>query len=110
VTAPLPALLAGDLKARCDGCKNCHFIAPCGQLWRDDPRPQMHCRVLGAIAVEVTKHGDYLHTLIPAGCPEHANPGLFELQPGAAKPARARVVTLTPAPMPAQPGTQGTLL
>jgi hypothetical protein len=65
------------ITARCDGCKHCHWIAPGGQLWRDDPKPQMHCLVLGRLEVVASARGDYVHTLIPKGCPQHAQPGLF---------------------------------
>ena len=37
--------------ARCDGCKHCAWIAPHGQKWRDDHRPQMQCHVLGNLDV-----------------------------------------------------------
>ncbi len=68
-----PALNEVDnrIKGRCDGCKHCRWIAPGGQLWRNDPQPQMHCGLLGRLEVVARKGGDYDHTLIPAGCPEH---------------------------------------
>jgi hypothetical protein len=56
---------------RCDGCKHCMWIAPGGQLWRGDPAPQMHCRVLGRLGVVPRKNGDYEHTLVPLECPKH---------------------------------------
>lgn len=67
----------GRIAARCDGCKHCAWIAPGGQLWRSDPKPQMLCRVLGRLDVVASARGDYLHTLIPAGCPAHAQPSLL---------------------------------
>ena len=56
---------------RCDGCKHCHWIASGGQLWRNDPEPQMHCRLFGRLKVVARAGGDYSHTLIPVGCPVH---------------------------------------
>lgn len=65
------------IERRCDDCKQCSWIAPGGQKWRDDPRPQMHCKVLGSLDVVINKHGDYVATVIPAGCPIHAQPTLI---------------------------------
>lgn len=75
--AAVGSRLERRVRARCDGCKHCAWIAPGGQKWRDDPQPQMQCRVLGRLEVVASKTGDYDYTLIPRGCPEHEQPGLF---------------------------------
>lgn len=59
---------------RCDGCKHCAWIAPGGQ--RNDAEPHMRCRVLGRLPAAANRHGDYLHTLVPNGCPTYAQPSL----------------------------------
>lgn len=78
-TAPaaVPAIHLG----RCDGCKHCRWIAPGGQLWRNDPRPQAQCSVFGNLDVTTNRHGDYVATVLPAGCPTH---------PGASKAGGGR--------------------
>lgn len=56
---------------RCDGCRHVLWIAPGGQLWRNDPRPQMQCTQFGNLDVITTRHGDYSTTVLPAACTTH---------------------------------------
>jgi hypothetical protein len=53
----------------CNGCKHCHWIQP--------GRQQMNCLVLGRLEVVAKPSGDYLHTLIPKGCPQLEQPRLL---------------------------------
>lgn len=67
------AAAAPTRTGRCDGCKQVLWIAPGGQLWRDDPRPQMQCTKFGNLDVLTTRHGDYSATVLPAECTTHPN-------------------------------------
>jgi hypothetical protein len=100
--------------ATCHGCKHCLYSAPGGQQWATYPgapeilmQPHSRCTALRIyVPMVLGQHGKWLGNEVPAGCPEYAQPGLFELQAPTAKSARPTGPTQASVPAAVRPAQQ----